>query len=265
MPDQPFPPVDLHMHTWFSPCATQESALSSVEAYAAEAVRLGLDTIAITDHFALPGPALPDWYDGLGPDIIDQVARFAAGLSDGVTVLIGCEAEMLAPGRVTIDAAFARTLDLVILAASHLHFPEIGPPVGSPPTVVAAALMDFFAAAVAIPYVDIVAHPFVIPHEPFGPPASYLSLITDADFRPLASIAAANSIAFEINGSMASQDDYRRLMPRFFHVAREQGVKFSLGSDAHSVKDMARLENARSFAVELGLRRDDFIHPVRRV
>ncbi len=264
MSDQPLPPLDLHLHTWLSPCATPDRSLCSVDVYAAEAARLGLETIAITDHFALPSPALPDWYRGLGPGIIDQVARSASSVTNGVEILIGCEAEMLAPGAVTIDADFARTLDLVILAASHLHFEEIGPPAGSPPATVAAALMDFFAAAVALPYVDVVAHPFVIPHEPFGPAASYISLIEDDDFRRLASIAAANSVALEINGSMAARDDYRRLMPRFFQIAREEGVKFSVGSDAHSVKDMVHLESVRSLAVELGLCRDDFIHPVRR-
>jgi histidinol phosphatase-like PHP family hydrolase len=254
---------DLHIHTHLSPCGARDESLSSVGAYAAEAGRRGLETICITDHFALPAPWVPSWYDGCGPEIIQRVRADAAAIDNGVAVLVGCEAEMVAPDKVTIDAGFARALDFVIIAASHFNFAEIGPTSPCEPGEVAGALMEFLGAAVRLPFADTVAHPLVVPGRASGDPADYIPLIGDAEFAAVCGTAARNGVAFEINGSMAGQPDYRALMRRLFLIAASEGVRFTVGSDAHAAPQMDRLDYIEAYSRELGLSRDNFLNADR--
>lgn len=259
MANRIIPPCDFHLHTCLSPCASQDTALSSLRAHAEAAFALGHEAICITDHFALPADWVPAWYANSGPDIIDYTVNAIRGIESGVKLFVGCEAEMVAPDRVTIDECFARRLDFVLLAASHLHFDGIGPPQGSPPAVVAAALSEFMEAAVSLPFIDAVAHPFAIPHEPGGDPAHYMELLDDDFFERVSDTAARNAIAFELNASQLAQEKYRLLLRRFYLIAKQHGVKFTLGSDAHCAGEQARVHVVESYARELGLVRGDFL------
>lgn len=259
MPYHTIPAYDLHIHTALSPCAAGRGSLCSVEAYAQEAERRGMELICITDHFALPAPWTPRWYESSGPEIIRRTREAARRVSNGVGILVGCEAEMVSPGKVTVDARFAQELDFILLAASHFHFDEIGPPRSSAPEVVARQLVAYLEAAVALPFVDAVAHPLAVPSSPFGNISACSSLITDDELARICAAAAANNVAFEINGAGAREEDYRIATRRLFLAARSVGVRFTAGSDAHAVGGMAALQAADSFARELGLERDDFL------
>jgi len=253
------PACDFHVHTFLSPCASPDPALSSPRAHAEAAAALGREAVCISDHFALPAEWVPVWYANSGPEIIDRAVDAARGVENGVKLFVGCEAEMVTPDRVTIDESFARRLDFVILAASHLHFDEIGPPRGSPPAMVASALSEFMEAAVSLPFIDAVAHPFLIPNEAAGEPAHYIGLL-DADlFERVSHMAARNAIAFEINAAQVARREYRFLLRRFYLTAKRHGVKFVVGSDAHCVAEQARIAAAESYARELGLVRSDFL------
>lgn len=253
------PPCDFHVHTCLSPCASQDTALSSLRAHAEAASALGHEAICITDHFALGADWVPAWYANCGPGIIDHTVNAIRATESDVKLFVGCEAEMVAPDRVTIDESFARRLDFVLLAVSHFHFAEIGPPQGSPPAVVAAALSEFMEAAVSLPFIDAVAHPFAIPNEPFGNPEHYMELLDDDFFERVYEKAARNEVAFELNASQLAREKYRLLLRRFYLSAKRHGVKFTVGSDAHSAHEQAGVSAVESYARELGLVRGDFL------
>lgn len=255
------PPYDLHIHTGLSPCAVHDEALSSVMAYAQEAKRRCLEIICITDHFALPADWVPEWYENSGPEIIQRVRKAAAAADTDVEILVGCEAEMVAPGKVTINAQFARELDFVLLAASHFHFNDIGPQRGASPETAAGKMVEYLDAAVRLPFVDAVAHPLVVPNDPFGDPRAYATLITDDQMHRICAAAVAHDVALEINGAAAVHERYRDATRRLFSIARGEGVHFTVGSDAHSVHQMETLDAAWDFAEELGLAREDFLDP----
>jgi histidinol phosphatase-like PHP family hydrolase len=128
---------------------------------------------------------------------------------------------------------------------------------------VAKALMEYLSAAVRLPFADTIAHPFVVPNRALGDPEAYISLIGDDAFAAVCTAAARSGVAFEINGSMAGQPDYRALMRRLFLIAAGEGVRFTVGSDAHAAPQMDRLDSAESFSRELGLSRDDFLDSPR--
>ena len=77
--------------------------------------------------------------------------------------------------------------------------------------------------------------------------------------RRIARTAVENGIAIEINSCVPTYESRRRSIAPFFRIAKEEGAKFSVGSDAHTVADFARLDAMEGYARELGLAREDFI------
>jgi histidinol phosphatase-like PHP family hydrolase len=253
------PDYDIHIHTWLSPCGAREESLSGVAAYAEEARRRGLETIGISDHFSLPYPwTLPSWANS-GPPIIHEARNQAARITEGPRIIIGCEADLLSPGRVTVDAAFAKTLDYVIVSPTHFDVKEIYRRASASPTATAEWMVALTEEAVSLPFVDVIAHPFVVPEERLGSPEAYMPRISDEAMARLARTAAANAIAFEVNGRMASMPVYFAGMKRFFSIAKGEGARFTVGSDSHKVPHMTRLDAIEDFARRVGLVTTDFL------
>jgi histidinol phosphatase-like PHP family hydrolase len=73
----------------------------------------------------------------------------------------------------------------------------------------------------------------------------------------IVSAAKARSIAIEINDVAHTPDE------RFIRMAREQGLKFTFGSDARNA-DAGRLAYCKSVARQCGPTRADFCVPRRR-
>jgi hypothetical protein len=108
----------------------------------------------------------------------------------------------------------------------------------------------------------------VLEHEPiqvFGWPLflpvciarDYYGLWTQERMQAIVSAAKARSIAIEINDMSHTPDE------RFIRMAREQGLRFTFGSDARNA-DAGRLAYCRSVARKCGLTRADFYVPRRR-
>jgi len=252
------PDYDIHLHTWLSPCGAKDESLSSVAAYAATAKEFGLTTIGISDHFALENAWTPTWLLNSGPAIIHEARRLAAQVV-GMRVLVGCEADLIKPGVVTIDAEFARKVDFVLLSPTHFDQKEIAKEAGATPKTAAEYMVRFTEAAVQLPFVDVMAHPFAVPEERLGSPEAYMQHVDDAAIARISCLAAANSIAFELNGRIAAMPLYRSVMRRFFHIAKSEGVKFTIGSDSHQITSMIRLAAIEVYARELELVRGDFL------
>ncbi len=108
----------------------------------------------------------------------------------------------------------------------------------------------------------------VLEHEPiqvFGWPLflpvciarDYYRLWTEERMQALVKAAKARSIAIEINDMAHTPDE------RFIRLAREQGLRFTFGSDSRNA-DAGRLAYCRSIARTCGLTRADFYLPPRR-
>ena len=108
----------------------------------------------------------------------------------------------------------------------------------------------------------------VLEHEPiqiFGWPLflpvciarDYYSLWTQERMQALVRAAKARSIAVEINDMAHTPDE------RFIRMAREQGLKFTFGSDSRNA-DAGRLAYCKSVARQCGLTAADFYLPRRK-
>ena len=85
----------------------------------------------------------------------------------------------------------------------------------------------------------------------------YYSLWTQERMQALVSAAKARTIAIEINDMSHTPDE------RFIRMAREQGLKFTFGSDSRNA-DAGRLAYCKTVARKCGLTSADFYVPRRK-
>ncbi len=202
---------DLHMHT----TATDGRADAWTMARAAR--DNGLSYIAITDHSR--ALAMANGLDERRALAHAEAVRALNGRDDlgGLVLLAGIECDILADGRLDLAADCLAQLDIVI---ASVHSAMNQDP---------AAMTDRLLAAIACPWVDVIAHPtgrLIMKRE--GARMD-LDRVLDA--------AAAHGVALEIN----SQPDRLDLDETLARRARERGVSLIVDSDAHSPTALGNL------------------------
>ena len=219
---------DLHMHT----TATDGRADAETMALAARAA--GLQYIAITDHSQSLAMA-----NGLDETRAREHARAIRALNDrldGITVLAGIECDIRPDGSMDLADDCLATLDIVI-ASIHSAF-----------NMDEQQMTDRILAAIANPYVDVVAHPtgrLILRREGYR-----------VDMDRILAAAADAGVALEIN----SQADRLDLDDRHARLARERGVKLIVDSDAHSPAALGNLRWGALTARRAWLEPDDVLN-----
>jgi len=212
---------DLHTHTKYS------DGRSPVVDNVRVAEAGGLSVVAITDHL----------FDSRKIDWVDNMLSEVRNISSKVRVLAGVEGVILNPaGEISVDEDTARKLDLVLVDLST-RTEGIG---SNPPTNRKELIQNTANAYINVcqnDVVDIVAHPFNLGRFAYE---VYLDEIPRGSLEKVAGAFVKGNKVFEIMNLMAwwfpdvpiekFTKDYVNLVKIF---ARE-GVRFSLGSDAHS-------------------------------
>jgi DNA polymerase (family X) len=200
----------LHCHTKYS------DGSNSVEELALTCKAAGYQWIGITDHSQAAAYA-----GGLKPDDLlrqaDEIGEVNARL-DGIRVLKGVEADILADGRVDFEERVLERLDFVI-ASIHSRF-----------NMTAAEMTARLLAAMDNPYLTIIGHPtgrLLLSRDPYG---LDLDLVIEK--------AAAKCVALEVNADPHRLDlDWRDLKR-----VRDGGVMVSIGADAHSLAGIGHVD-----------------------
>lgn len=199
----------IHVHT------TESDGRASLHEMVEAARAAGYAYAAITDHSQ--GAA---YAGGLTPERVRrqrEVIRAARADFPGFRIFHGTEADILADGTIDYGDEFLEFFDVVV-ASVHSRF-------GLPRDEQTRRLVR----AVENPRVSVLGHP------------TGRLLLTrkgiDVDMEAVLAAAARSGCAVEINGSPHRLD----LDWRLCRNAVDQGVTFSIGPDAHSVKE---LENA---------------------
>jgi len=193
---------DLHCHTdWSDGGAT---VLAMAEAARAR----GYEYLAITDH----SPRIVVT-NGLGPErlaaqrrLIDEANRRLPG----ITILQGCEVDILEDGSLDLPDETLAALDLVI-ASPHVKL-----------RMERGQMTERMLRAVEHPRVTIVGHP--TGRRPGSRPGA------DYDYEAVFRAAAARSLVLEIDCDPARMD----LSPELAALAARLGCRLSLDSDAHA-------------------------------
>jgi DNA polymerase (family X) len=203
---------DLHVHT------DATDGHNSLEDMVAAARAQKLSYVAITDHAKFLGIV-----HGLDADGLARRCEAIDALNErlrGFTVLKGVEVDILEDGRLALPDTVLETLDVIVIAVhSHFELPE-------------AEQTARVLRALERPHVSILAHPS---GRMLGERAP-LAL----DFDRLLEAVHDRGCFLEVNGQPLRLD----LDDVHIKAARDRGVLLSLASDAHSIDQLAYLEDA---------------------
>jgi DNA polymerase (family 10) len=213
----------VHVHT------TESDGRATLQEMLTATRDAGYEWVAITDHSPTAAYA-----GGLTPErVLRQRQEIDAirGRYPGLRIFHGTEADILADGSIDYGDDFLRVFDVVV-ASVHSRF-------GLPRDEQTKRLIR----AVENPRVSVLGHP------------TGRLLLTrkgiDADMEAVLAAARRSGCAVEINGSPHRLD----LDWRLAASAAGRGIVYSIGPDAHSVRE---LENAR-YAV--GIARKGWVTP----
>jgi len=220
---------NFHTHTLYS----DGECLASGVAEAAEAG--GLAAVAITDH----GPELSV---GISPGKIPLMLQDieAARKDANIPVLAGMEANVInASGAIDLDDELIKKLDILVIGLHTL---------GGAPTQEELAKNYFLAITNAMgrQRVDVVAHPFRL-HSYLAP---YLSPDEIDEFVKL---AAEKEIAIEINSKYRVPDE------ALLRTCLREGVKLSIGTDAHTAAEVGMVDWQMAVLKRIGANENDLI------
>jgi DNA polymerase (family X) len=218
----------LHCHTNYS------DGSNSVEQLAVACRATGYQYVGITDHSQAAAYA-----GGLTSDDLlrqsDEIDEVNSRL-EGIRVLKGVEADILADGRVDFEEPVLARLDFVI-ASIHSRFNM------SPPEMTARIL-----AAMDNRYLTIIGHPtgrLLLSRDPYG-----------IDLDAIVEKAARHGVALEINADPHRLDLDWRVLRR----ARAGGAMISIGADAHSISGIGNVEFGVGMARKGWLGPDDILN-----
>lgn len=254
---------DLHIHTPLSACSNDpEQTVENIVSYAA---RNGIPVVGIANHVwdrEVPGSS--DWYAPQDFEHISLIRNQIPADLHGVRLLIGAETEF-AGGKIALTRAHRDELDYVLVPHSHIHMKGLVLPEACvTDQQVADYLVESFLNLVQQDFATIIAHPFYGVGRTPENVCSILDCIDDDAFARCFTAARDHRAAIEINGDCYVKEwghpELLRAHERMFSIARDCGVTFSLGSDAHSLKELDALKIAARMADRLHLTEDRFLH-----
>ncbi|OGC22457.1 phosphatase [candidate division WOR-1 bacterium RIFOXYB2_FULL_42_35] len=219
--------ADLHVHT-----ISSGHAYSTLEEYVAEAQRIGLEAIAMTDH----GPAMPgsphEWYFSnlkMVPETIN-----------GIRVYRGIEANIInKKGQLDLNDNDLAKLDIVIAAMHPLcGYDNQGEKDNT--KVLEKALEN--------PYINIIAHA----GNPMYP----------VNVKKTVAMAKERRVLLEINNSSftTSRKGSRPKCLEFAKEIKRQNWKVVLTTDSHISPMLGRFDEAIKLAEEAGLTEEQVVN-----
>ena len=218
----------MHCHSTYS------DGRSSIEEMAAAARDLGYAYIGFADHSQTAAYA-----GGLTPaDVAKQHKEMAAIAEklDGIRILKGIESDILGDGSLDYDEKTLKRFDFVIASVhSRLNMPE-------------SEATKRLIGAIRNPFTTILGHPtgrLLLSREGYP-------LDMDAVF----DACAEHRVAIEINANPHRLDlDWRHI-----RKAKERGIKFCIGPDAHSVEGLADVDFGLGIARKGWLEKKDLLN-----
>jgi DNA polymerase (family 10) len=200
---------DLHSHT------TASDGQGTIEEMALAAKELGYEFLGVTDHSKSQVIA-----NGLTADRLLKHAaeiRKISGKMKGITLLAGCEVDILADGRLDFEDDVLKELDFVV-ASPHISLKQDS-----------AKATDRILRAIDNRFVTVIGHPtgrIIFGRE--GLPLNFARIFKTA---------AESGTALEINASFPRLD----LNDANAFGAIGAGVKLSINTDAHSTADFEQM------------------------
>lgn len=200
---------DFHMHT------TASDGTATAEAMAEAAGKLHYEYIAITDHTQSSTIARGLTVDKMWRQI-EKLRRLNEKLRE-ITILVGCECDILADGELDYPDSLLAACDIVV-ASLHSGLRQER-----------AKLTARTIRAMENPYVTILGHPTgrLINRREGG----------DLDMEAIIAAAKRTGTALELNSSWQRLD----LNDRHVRMARDAGVMLTIDTDSHSTGQLEQM------------------------
>ena len=238
----PFYDHDLHIHSYISPCASdEERAKQTVDRILQYAKENSLHTICVADHFwdeDVPAPFPPQYTDLYSFQTISSIRPLPQ--KENIRFLFGCETEIHHDGRISISEERIKEFDFIIVPTTHFHNGYALSPEE------AAAGSKGRATAWVKRFEDLLNsnlpfHKVGVAHLTTALVAPYMemlkevfSLIPEKEMERLFKRSAELGLGIELNtDGMGYDEDQAELLFRPYEIAKECGCKFYCGSDAH--------------------------------
>lgn len=209
--------TDWHMHTVWS-----SDAKNTFEEMAKEAKSRGLTTIGVSDH--------TEKQYGWDPNKIEErrAQAQAAAKKIGINIYAGCETGINLDGTLDWPDEHLNKMDFVIASIHKAHYKNV---------------TERLIAAAKHPKVKFLGHATgrIIGRRD----------IPEADWEKIFKVCADEGVLVEINGARID------LPVHLIKIARAQGCKFILNSDAHSVRQFDWQNTAIATARRAGLTKND--------
>ena len=239
--------INMHVHTFRSACAKAEMTLQAIQKRAEES---GIRFIGLSDHVDLPG----DVWRPLG-----TLEEVSSGKWD-INFLAGCEATVISPRKMALDAQTAERLDFVMVSANHYHLSHVENPAVRTPEEYAKHYMSMLWGVTRWGRAAIVAHPFL--HGKLGKILDPYEVIQAYDLDEVErwiAESAGNGISLEMRPGYAG-----KAAPFFREIVkmcRHHGMKLSLGTDAHRLREVSYPDSFIDKIRQLDIRISDIIDP----
>ena len=254
---------DLHIHSKLSSCSNHpEQTAENILAYAKEN---GFHTICMTDHFwddAIPGAS--EWYK---PQNFAHISEsLPLPQAEDVRFCFGCEGEMDMNFKIGISDERAKQFDFIIIPTTHMHMTglTLSEEDAKSSERRAALWVKRFDALLnsSMPFGKVgIAHLScaLINHQDREEFFKILRLIPSDEMHRLFAAAKDKGLAIEINyGDVSCNDFDSEEILSIYKIAKHQGCKFYLGSDAHTPRNLHNVKSAFERAVDLiGLEEGD--------
>ena len=220
--------ANLHTHSVFSGCAKREMDILSMVRRADE---LGLETIAVTDHF----------HSDTGDErLLEYIKSIKTAVSESgcrVKVLYGAELSAIGPGARLEAPETNAALDYRLYSTNHFHCPYWTQPEEKTARGYALYMLDIVSELANSGYADCIAHPFVGNYiHAVEDRHSVSAAITDNELGEILSVLRDTGVAYEINYRAAL--NFPEFSRRWWGIGKEVGVIFTIGTDAHTLADI---------------------------
>jgi len=219
---------DFHTHTRYSDGACSHAEIAE----AAEA--RGLQAIAFTDH----GPELSVGVQREKMSQMLQDIKIAREDAD-IPLLASIEANVMnGYGILDVEGDFIKKLDFLSIGIHDIEKVDFGDN--------AHEYLLRATKAIERQRVDVFLHPFYFN-------VDLLPRLSKKEIEDFVDLAAARNVAMEINAKYKVPGD------EFIKLCLKKGVKFSIGSDAHRLAEVGRIDWALSTLKRVGAKREDLV------
>ena len=249
---------DLHIHSQLSLCSNDP--LQTPQAILDYGVKNGFKTLCLTDHMwdsAIPGAS--EWYKKQNFDWIRKALPLPK--AEGIRYLFGCEIELDKHLRLAISREVLDQVDFCIIPTTHLHMNGLTVEGNENALERAKLWVDRFDAVLDM---DLPFEKIGIAHLDCslmytGHYLEVLNLIPDEEYHRTFAKAAKCGVGIELNmPSLNFKPEEEEPNYKMFRIAKEEGCKFYLGSDAHHPDTLeTSKENFENIVNVLGLTEDD--------